>query len=88
MKFNLSHLTFFEQNVYFYKKHTHKMRTNIEIDDALISEAMKITGHKTKKATVEAGLKLIISLNFQEKIKKLKGKLKWEGDLEKMRLDT
>jgi len=63
------------------------MRTNIEIDDKLIGEAMKISGFKTKKATVEAGLKLIISLNLQEKIKTLRGKLKWEGDLDQMRLD-
>jgi Arc/MetJ family transcription regulator len=65
----------------------HIMRTNIEIDEKLMEEAMKISGHKTKKATVEAGLKLIISLNHQEKIKDLKGKVKWAGDLENMRLD-
>lgn len=63
------------------------MRTNIEIDEDLIAEAMKVSGHKTKKATVEEGLKLIIQLNQQSKIKKLKGKLTWEGDLEKMRID-
>lgn len=65
----------------------HIMRTNIEIDDKLIEEAMKISGQKTKKATVEAGLKLIISLNQQKKIRDLRGKLTWEGDLEQMRLD-
>lgn len=65
----------------------HIMRTNIEIDDELIEEAMKISGQKTKKATVEAGLKLIISLNQQKKIRDLRGKLEWEGDLEQMRLD-
>ncbi|MCR9017044.1 type II toxin-antitoxin system VapB family antitoxin [Aquiflexum gelatinilyticum] len=63
------------------------MRTNIEIDEELMNEAMKLSGLNTKKATVEAGLKLIISLKNQEKIKQLKGKLKWEGNLEKMRLD-
>jgi len=63
------------------------MRTNIEIDDELINEAMKTSGLKTKKATVEAGLRLMISLKNQEKIKLLKGKLHWEGNLEKMRLD-
>lgn len=63
------------------------MRTNIEIDEDLMEEAMKISGLKTKKATVEAGLKLIISLSLQEKIRKLRGKLKWEGDLHEMRLD-
>ena len=63
------------------------MRTNIEIDNELINEAMKTSGLKTKKATVEAGLRLMISLKNQEKIKLLKGKLHWEGNLEKMRLD-
>lgn len=63
------------------------MRTNIEIDEDLIAEAMKVSGHKTKRATVEEGLKLIIQLNKQSKIKKLRGKLTWEGDLEKMRID-
>ena len=63
------------------------MRTNIVIDDALIKKAMSITGHKTKKATVEEGLKLIVALKEQDKIRALRGKLEWQGDLEKMRLD-
>ncbi|MBD3628231.1 type II toxin-antitoxin system VapB family antitoxin [Cyclobacterium sp.] len=63
------------------------MRTNIEIDEKLMEKAMKASGHKTKKATVEAGLKLILALDHQEKIRELRGKLKWEGDLEQMRLD-
>ncbi|EKB48662.1 type II toxin-antitoxin system VapB family antitoxin [Cecembia lonarensis] len=62
------------------------MRINIEIDEQLIAEAMKIAGLRTKKATVEEGLRLIIQLNQQKKIRDLKGKLLWEGDLEKMRL--
>lgn len=63
------------------------MRTNIVIDDELIKKAMSITGHRTKKATVEEGLKLIVSLKEQEKIRSFRGKLKWQGDLEQMRLD-
>ncbi|MDX5477235.1 type II toxin-antitoxin system VapB family antitoxin [Fontibacter flavus] len=63
------------------------MRTNIEIDEALLAEAMKVTGIKTKKATVEEGLRLIVQLYQQQKIRGLRGKLKWEGNLEKMRLD-
>ena len=63
------------------------MRTNIVIDDKLMKKAMSITGHKTKKATVEEGLKLIVSLKEQEKIRSFRGKLKWQGDLEQMRLD-
>lgn len=63
------------------------MRTNIEIDETLIKEAMKASGLTTKKAAVEEGLRLIISLKKQEGIKSLRGKVKWEGDLDKMRTD-
>ena len=65
----------------------HIMRTNIVIDEELIKKAMAITGHKTKKAVVEEGLKLIVSLREQEKIRAFRGKLKWDGDLDQMRLD-
>ena len=63
------------------------MRTNIIIDDDLMKEALKLSGLKTKKATVELGLKTLIRLKKQEKIKKLKGKLRWEGNLDELRLD-
>jgi Arc/MetJ family transcription regulator len=63
------------------------MRTNIVIDDSLMNEALQLTGLKTKKAVVETGLKLLIQLRKQERIKNLRGKLRWEGDLESMRLD-
>ena len=61
------------------------MRTNIVIDDKLMSDALKATGFKTKKEAVEEGLKLLIKKNKQREIRKLRGKLKWEGDLEEMR---
>jgi len=61
------------------------MRTNIEIDDRLMSDVLKATGLKTKKDAVELGLKTLIRLNKQENIKKLRGKLQWTGDLEEMR---
>jgi Arc/MetJ family transcription regulator len=63
------------------------MRTNIVIEDSLMKEAMTLSGIKTKKETVEAGLKLLVQLKKQERLKSLRGKLKWEGDLEAMRLD-
>lgn len=63
------------------------MRTNIVINDELMNEALHLTEHKTKKAVVEEGLRLLVRLKKQEKIRSLRGKLKWEGDLEKMRLD-
>jgi Arc/MetJ family transcription regulator len=63
------------------------MRTNIEIDEKLMEDAMKASGLNTKKATVEQALKLVVRLKKQEKIRSLRGKLKWEGDLDKMRID-
>ena len=64
------------------------MRTNIVIDDSLMKEAMKLSKLDTKKATVETGLRLLIQIKKQERIKTLRGKLKWDGDLEKMRVDS
>lgn len=61
------------------------MRTNIEIDDKLMSDALKATGLKTKKEAVELGLKALIMLKRQEQIKRFRGKLQWSGNLEEMR---
>ncbi|MBN1833080.1 MAG: type II toxin-antitoxin system VapB family antitoxin [Deltaproteobacteria bacterium] len=63
------------------------MRTNIVIDDKLMNEAMTLSQLKTKKAVVETGLKLLIQMKKQEQIKGLRGKLKWDGDLDEMRMD-
>jgi Arc/MetJ family transcription regulator len=52
-----------------------------------MSDALQVTGLKTKKEAVELGLKVLIRLKKQEEIKKFKGKLKWEGDLDSMRTD-
>ena len=57
------------------------------LDDSLIAEALKLTKLKTKKAVVEEGLKLLVQLKKQEKIKSLRGRLQWGGNLEEMRLD-
>ncbi len=62
-----------------------EMRTNIEIDDKLMTEALKATGLKTKKEAVELGLKALIKLNKQASIRSLRGKLRWEGNLDEMR---
>ena len=56
------------------------MRTNIEIDEALMAEAMKAGPYKTKKDAVEAGLKLLARQAAYREILKWRGKLKWEGD--------
>ena len=63
------------------------MRTNIVIDDGLLDDAIKLTGAKTKKEAVELGLRTLIALKKQENIKKFRGKLNWEGDLDQLRTD-
>lgn len=63
------------------------MRTNIVIDDSLMNQALIISGCKTKKETVEEGLKLLIAQKNQSRIRSLRGKLNWEGDLDQMRTD-
>ena len=56
------------------------MRTNIDIDDALMSKAMQAGPYQTKKEAVEAGLKLLARQVAYREILKWEGKLKWEGD--------
>lgn len=63
------------------------MRTNIVIDDDLMRSAMRATGLKTRKAVVEEGLKLLVRLKRQQAIRRWRGKLRWEGDLDAMRTD-
>jgi Arc/MetJ family transcription regulator len=61
------------------------MRTNIEIDDALMKQAMRSAKTQTKKETVEQGLRLLIRLKRQEGMRRFFGKVKWEGNLEQSR---
>lgn len=63
------------------------MRTNVVIDDKLMQSALKASGLKTKKAAIEEGLKLLVQLNQQVKIKTLRGKLSWSGNLDEMRTE-
>jgi Arc/MetJ family transcription regulator len=62
------------------------MRTNIDIDDKLLKRAMKASNTTTKKAAVEAALRQMVQIHAQGAIRKLKGKVRWEGNLEAMRL--
>ena len=66
--------------------YTH-MRTNIEIDDKLMKDTLKATGLKTKREAVDVALKQLLRLERQADVKKLWGKVDWQGDLEEMRLD-
>jgi Arc/MetJ family transcription regulator len=62
------------------------MRTNIDIDERLMKEAMRSSGARTKRATVEAGLRLLIQVRQQTGIRRLRGRVRWEGDLSQSRL--
>jgi antitoxin ParD1/3/4 len=63
------------------------MRTNIDIDDALMNAAMKAGGFTTKKETVEEALRLLARRNAYEGVRALRGTIKWEGNLNEMRQD-
>jgi len=62
------------------------MRTNIDIDDRLMRRAMRTSGARTKRAAVEEALRLLIQTRGQKNIRRLRGKVTWEGDLETSRL--
>ena len=64
------------------------MRTNIVIDDRLMARAMRLSGVSTKREAVQQGLELLVRIKSQQKIRSLRGKLHWEGNLDDMRRDT
>jgi len=63
------------------------MRTNIVIDDKLMEETLRATGLKTKREAVELGLRTLLRLRKQAEIRRYRGKLDWQGDLDVMRTD-
>ncbi|MBL8310771.1 MAG: type II toxin-antitoxin system VapB family antitoxin [Burkholderiales bacterium] len=58
------------------------MRTNIVIDDTLMKQTLRATGLRTKREAVELGLRTLVLLKQQADLRRLRGKLSWEGDLE------
>lgn len=61
------------------------MRTNVVIDNELMARALRSCGCRTKCSAIESGLRLLIQVNSQKKLRRLKGKVAWEGDLTEMR---
>jgi len=61
------------------------MRTNVMLDDALIERARQLTGIKTKRKVIQEALRTLIQLREQSEIRQLRGKLKWEGNLDEQR---
>ena len=60
---------------------TDPVRTNIDIDDALLAEARQLSGQTTKKGTVEEGLRLLVRLRRQKEVDQAFGKYPWSGDI-------
>jgi Arc/MetJ family transcription regulator len=63
------------------------MRTNIDIDDRLMARAMRSSRARTKRAVVEEALRLLIQTRGQRSIRRLRGRVAWDGDLEASRLE-
>jgi len=63
------------------------VRTNVVIDDKLMARALRSSGCRTKRSAIDAGLRLLVEVNSQKKLRLLKGRIAWEGDLEEMRRD-
>lgn len=61
------------------------MRTNIVLDDTLVKRAQKLTGIRTKREVVDTALRTLVRLHEQTSVKALRGKLRWEGNLEESR---
>ena len=61
------------------------MRTNIVLDKQLIERAQKLTGIKTKRGVVQEALRTLILIREQANVRDLRGRLKWEGNLDEMR---
>jgi Arc/MetJ family transcription regulator len=58
------------------------MRTNIEIDDEVLAEAQRLTGARTKRETVDVALRELVARRRQRDVLALRGRVRWEGDLE------
>ena len=63
------------------------MRTNVVIDDGLMEQAKQVGGFRTKRSAIEAGLRLLVQMAGQQKLRKLRGRVDWDGDLNEMRTD-
>jgi len=61
------------------------MRTNIVLDDELVAQAMRLTGLQTKRGLIDHALKELIRRRQQRRMLELRGRVKWEGNLNKMR---
>ena len=63
------------------------MQTNVVIDDTLMERALTLSGLQSQREAIEEGLRLLVRLKEQERLRTVRGKLRWEGDLDAMRRD-
>jgi Arc/MetJ family transcription regulator len=61
------------------------MRTNVVIDDKLMRDTLRVTGLKTKREAIDQALRTLLRLRKQAEIRRFRGKLDWQGDLDAMR---
>ncbi len=73
---------------HFYTHWSESMRTNIEIDDALLAEAQAATGATTKREAVQLGLETLVRLGRQSRLRELRGSAHWDGNLDELRRDV
>ena len=67
--------------------HLHTMKTHIELDDKLLAEVFELGGFATKKAAVNTALAEYVKLLKRRELLEMRGKIRWEGDLDEMRTD-
>ncbi len=61
-------------------------RTNIVLDDALVERAMRLTGARTKREVVDIALRRLVEKGeIYRALRRLRGRLSWEGDVESWR---
>jgi Arc/MetJ family transcription regulator len=79
--------TLLDTHKYVNLTHRLNMRTNIDIDDRLMRQAMRSSRARTKRAVVEEALRLLIQTRGQSSLRRLRGKVVWNGDLDTSRLE-
>ena len=65
-----------------------KKTVTVAVDDQLMRETLRATGLETKREAVELALRTLLRIKQQEEIRRFRGKLKWEGDIEETRTDA
>lgn len=76
-----------KSGVSFTERKVEWMRINVDIDEHLMRQAMKSSRTRTKRAAIEEGLRLLIQTRAQASIRRLRGKIRWYGNLHELRIE-